>query len=94
MLAEKLNMESDKAELWIVNLIREARLDAKIDSKEGNVIMGTQVPSIYHQVIEKTKDLHLRSRVMSENMDKKGKGGAGAAGSQGNRRQNFRPKKN
>ena len=33
MLAEKLNMTSDDAEKWIVNLIRNARLDAKIDSK-------------------------------------------------------------
>jgi hypothetical protein len=32
MLAEKLGMTADKAEEWIVNLIREARLDAKIDS--------------------------------------------------------------
>ncbi len=27
-------MTEDKAERWIVNLIREARLDAKIDAKE------------------------------------------------------------
>ena len=33
MLAEKLNMSPDEAEKWIVNLIRNARLDAKIDSK-------------------------------------------------------------
>ena len=33
MLAEKLNMNPDDAEKWIVNLIRNARLDAKIDSK-------------------------------------------------------------
>ena len=33
MLAEKLNMSPDDAEKWIVNLIRNARLDAKIDSK-------------------------------------------------------------
>lgn len=33
MLAEKLNMTVDDAERWIVNLIRNARLDAKIDSK-------------------------------------------------------------
>ena len=33
MLAEKLNMTADDAEKWIVNLIRNARLDAKIDSK-------------------------------------------------------------
>jgi len=34
MLAEKLNMSPEAAERWIVNLIRNARLDAKIDSKE------------------------------------------------------------
>ena len=33
MLAEKLNMKPEEAERWIVNLIRNARLDAKIDSK-------------------------------------------------------------
>lgn len=37
MLAEKLNMASEQAERWIVNLIRDAPrdapLDAKIDSK-------------------------------------------------------------
>ncbi|XP_065567081.1 uncharacterized protein LOC136031433 isoform X2 [Artemia franciscana] len=32
MLAEKLNMSISDAEKWIVNLIRAARLDAKIDS--------------------------------------------------------------
>ena len=43
MLAEKLSMKKPDAELWIVNLIRQAKLDAKIDSKAGHVIMGTQV---------------------------------------------------
>ena len=36
MLAEKLNMSPEEAERWIVNLIRNARLDAKIDSKQVN----------------------------------------------------------
>ena len=34
MLATKLNLSEDDAERWIVNLIRNARLDAKIDAKE------------------------------------------------------------
>ena len=34
MLATKLNLSEDEAERWIVNLIRNARLDAKIDAKE------------------------------------------------------------
>lgn len=33
MLAEKLNMETSAAETWVVNLIRNARLNAKIDSQ-------------------------------------------------------------
>jgi translation initiation factor 3 subunit E len=37
MLAEKLNMSEEEAERWIVNLIRNARLDAKIDSKLVNI---------------------------------------------------------
>lgn len=47
MLAQKLNMNYDDAERWIVNLIRNARLDAKIDSKMGTVVMGTQHPNMY-----------------------------------------------
>lgn len=34
MLAEKLNMNVEDAESWIVNLIRNAEMDAKIDSKK------------------------------------------------------------
>ena len=41
MLAEKLNMTPEEAERWIVNLIRNARLDAKIDSK----LVGFQMSS-------------------------------------------------
>ena len=33
MLADKLNMEKSAAETWVVNLIRNARLNAKIDSQ-------------------------------------------------------------
>lgn len=72
MLGEKLNMTAEEAEIWIVNLIRNARLDAKIDSKEGTVMMGTTLPSVYHHVIEATKGQAFRSNVLLENMDKKG----------------------
>ena len=47
MLAEKLNMENDQAEKWIVDLIRNARLDAKIDSAQGHIIMGSHNPTVY-----------------------------------------------
>ena len=41
MLATKLNLSEDDAERWIVNLIRNARLDAKIDAKEVYTYSGT-----------------------------------------------------
>lgn len=80
MLGEKLNMTADKAEEWIVNLIRNARLDAAIDSKEGHVVMATQVPSVYHQVIEKTKNLSFRSQALSESIQKRVKQRLGKRG--------------
>ena len=46
-LAQKLDMDQDAAARWIVNLIRNAHLDAKIDSAANHVIMGTQNPSMY-----------------------------------------------
>jgi hypothetical protein len=71
MLAEKLNMDQEAAERWIVNLIRNAKLDAKIDSAAGHVIMGTQYPSIYQQVIEKTKGLPFRTYYISNQLEKR-----------------------
>ncbi|KAI4818173.1 hypothetical protein KUCAC02_011532, partial [Chaenocephalus aceratus] len=71
MLADKLNMTPEEAEKWIVNLIRNARLDAKIDSKLGHVVMGNNAVSPYQQVIEKTKSLSFRSQMLAVNIEKK-----------------------
>ena len=73
MLAEKLNMNPTEAERWIVNLIRQAKLDAKIDSQQGHVVMGTQTTSPYQQLIEKTKALSFRSQMLQLNVEKKKK---------------------
>lgn len=67
MLAEKLNLDRDAAEKWIVNLIRNAKLDAKIDSQANTVIMGVSIPSVYQQVIEKTKQLSNRVHFAKRN---------------------------
>lgn len=89
MLAEKLNMNPDEAECWIVNLIRNARwgqhtckfqliliitivrLDAKIDSKLGHVVMGAQPLSPYQQLIEKIDSLSVRSEALCGLIDRK-----------------------
>ncbi|CAM9312650.1 unnamed protein product [Discosporangium mesarthrocarpum] len=61
MLADKMGMEIESAEKWIVDLIRGSQLDAKIDSRDNNVIMGGTFPSVYQQIMGKTKDLTVRS---------------------------------
>ncbi|KAF2350391.1 Proteasome component (PCI) domain [Trinorchestia longiramus] len=71
MLAEKLNMSPPDAERWIVDLIRQAKLDAKIDSQQGHVVMGTQAISPYQQLIEKTKNLSFRTQMLAMNIEKK-----------------------
>ena len=69
-LGEKLAMNEDEAERWIVDLIRNADLDAKIDSEEGCVVMGGSVQSVYEQVMERTRDLNVRSATMAQNLNK------------------------
>lgn len=69
-LGEKLAMDEDEAERWIVDLIRNADLDAKIDSEEGCVVMGGAVQSVYELVMERTRDLNVRSATMAQNLNK------------------------
>ena len=38
-----------------MNLIRSTKLNAKIDSEAGTVVMGSEAPSIHELVVEKTK---------------------------------------
>ncbi|KAJ3329880.1 Eukaryotic translation initiation factor 3 subunit E [Blyttiomyces sp. JEL0837] len=70
-LSGKLNLDEVEGEKWIVNLIRNARLDAKIDSETNTVVMGTQYTSIYQQVIERTRALSFRSSLLASNIEKR-----------------------
>lgn len=79
MIAEKLNMKPEEAELWIVKLIQSAKLDAKIDSEKNRVVMARANADVYHQVIEKTKNLSFRSMLLFSNLDSKQQGGAAQA---------------
>ncbi|KAG2227667.1 hypothetical protein INT45_004709 [Circinella minor] len=64
-MTQTLNLNQEEGEKWIVNLIRDTRVDAKIDFEENTVIMNTPVTSVYQQVIERTKGLSFRSQVLS-----------------------------
>lgn len=68
-LGTKLAMNQEEAERWIVDLIRNADLDAKIDSQEGCVVMGGSVQSVYEQVMERTRDLNVRSATLVQNLN-------------------------
>eukprot|EP00180_Rhodochaete_pulchella_P000710 Plantae.Rhodophyta-Rhodochaete_pulchella.ctg15366.p1 GENE.Plantae.Rhodophyta-Rhodochaete_pulchella.ctg15366~~Plantae.Rhodophyta-Rhodochaete_pulchella.ctg15366.p1 ORF type:complete len:473 (-),score=92.34 Plantae.Rhodophyta-Rhodochaete_pulchella.ctg15366:1053-2420(-) len=86
MLAEKLNMDQAAAERWIVNLIRNARLDAKIDSQANQVLMGVNVPTVYEQIVESTKSLIIRTSVIAQNHDRRDSHSTYGAGDGGQHR--------
>jgi translation initiation factor 3 subunit E len=64
-LSTRLGLSQDEGEKWIVNLIRDTRVDAKIDYKAGTVIMNHPPQSVYQQVIERTKGGFFRTQVLS-----------------------------
>lgn len=73
MIATRLNMEAEEAEVWIVKLIQNAKLDARIDSEKSRVVMSKAPASVYQQVIEKTKNLSFRSTMLLSNLEKREK---------------------
>ena len=58
----------DDARSGIVDLVRNARLDAKIDSRDNHVIMGATRPTVHQQVLDKTKDLATRTYVLARSL--------------------------
>ena len=60
----RLGLDQDEGEKWIVNLIRDTRVDAKIDYKDGTVVMNHPPQSVYQQVIERTKGGFFRTQVL------------------------------
>ncbi|KAF2813951.1 eukaryotic translation initiation factor 3, subunit 6 [Mytilinidion resinicola] len=64
-LSTRLGLTQDEGEKWIVNLIRDTRVDAKIDYQAGTVVMNHPPQSVYQQVIERTKGGFFRTQVLS-----------------------------
>ncbi|XP_071731194.1 eukaryotic translation initiation factor 3 subunit E [Rutidosis leptorrhynchoides] len=70
VLAEKLNLNYEDAERWILNLIRTSKLDAKIDTQTGTVVMEPNHPNVYEQLIDHTKGLSGRTyKLVSQLME-------------------------
>jgi translation initiation factor 3 subunit E len=78
LLSARLGVEEAEAERWIVELIRNVNLQAKIDSNENAVMMSARHSDVYQQVIERSKDLTFRSYVLSNNVEQRVKETAAA----------------
>jgi translation initiation factor 3 subunit E len=65
-LAESLNLQQAEAERWIIGLINDSKLDAKIDSASNHVEMEKSYPSIYSQIVSKTKHLTFQTHALHD----------------------------
>jgi translation initiation factor 3 subunit E len=63
-LASSLNLKQSDAERWIIGLINDSKLDAKIDSASNHVEMAKSYPSIYTQIVSKTKHLTYQTHAL------------------------------
>ncbi|RLN36192.1 eukaryotic translation initiation factor 3 subunit E-like [Panicum miliaceum] len=68
ILAEKLNMRYSEAELWIMNLVKSLKLDAKIDSVSGTLIMRVNRVDVHEEIIESLKNLNTRTYMLAQSI--------------------------
>lgn len=70
-LASALDANEADAEKLILQLIKSVRVDARIDSEKGHLIVEKTTPTAYQQVIDKTKALSYKSQQILALIDKK-----------------------
>jgi translation initiation factor 3 subunit E len=75
-LAKQMGMRDVDPEASIVELIRDAGVDAKIDSKQKQVVIGIKPQSICQLVIDKTKSLTNRTTALAAALEQKYKANA------------------
>lgn len=73
-VASMLDMSVDDAERWVVNLVRDAHLGARIDSQQNRVVISAPTQSAYQKVIETTKGLQFRSLVLANAIEQRSTG--------------------
>lgn len=61
-LADRLGLDPEAAEHWVVSLIRSNRLDARIDSTNGTIVMNAHYLSPYEHACEKARPVAERTR--------------------------------
>ena len=61
----------EEGERWLVSLIRDARIDARLDFEQGIVRVQKQFPGVHQMVIERTKGVQFRTTVMATKLEKR-----------------------
>ncbi|KAL7338029.1 eIF3 subunit 6 N terminal domain-containing protein [Rhodotorula toruloides] len=74
-LSDRLGLSREEGERWIVDLVRDARLDAKIDLKQNIVQMNHADTPVYQTVIEKSRGLLFRSQALASAIEVRASGG-------------------
>ena len=67
-VAEYLGVNNEKAEIWIVNLIRGIGAEAKVDLEQQIINLTSTRQSVYEKVFNKTKDLVPRTNILINNI--------------------------
>lgn len=67
-LAGQLGMDREATEKWIVNLIRSARLDARIDAKAGTVVMRGEAQGPNDVLLDKARGLSARTFALANTL--------------------------
>lgn len=76
LLIQKLALSSNNnTQSEIVELIEESQIDAKVDSERNCVVMNNSEYSVYHQIIQNTRDLALRTSNLVAQMERSGSKG-------------------
>ena len=57
--------------IWKLLHITRHNQDSLTCCLQGHVVMGTQAPSVYQQVIEKTKGIMSRTQELARNIEKR-----------------------
>lgn len=83
-LSSRLGLTPDEGERWIVELVRDARLDAKVDLQKNIVTMNKVAPSVHQTISDRSKQLVERAQYLLPSAP--AQDGQEAGGQRGDRR--------
>lgn len=69
-VASFLDTDLEKAEIWIVNLIRNANYEAKVNADTGVINLTSSKGSVYESVFNKTRDILPRTNILINNISR------------------------